>query len=325
MIKILRFRALLLLGFLALWLFPGADICGAQGTKDLTLTQRIALTLANSMSDKFQYGPPDVADLMQRPDFYLDEDEGMYSYSFRTKVGSFLGSGYFRIASPSQYKAPKTEEGWKLLGEDRDTLAKIWFREVRKSEAVSYNEIEATLSKGNFVLTASLRRPPDESAGDTREVILERFAGLISNAKRYGILSNILVEMIGGDVSERVEDGALLNILGKDNDETRVVFRICAADYQGKPLANVDFYTIKLGGFLGQFARVEGAEYNRAKSQYEVHEPPRSGARVELVFPALNAREFAAAMGENARIQDDFGITFEVDATFKPEKKGVVS
>lgn len=82
---------------------------------------------------------------------------------------------------------------------------------------------------------------------------------------------------------------------------------------------------IKLSGFLGEFARVEGAAFNEEKGQYEVHNPPEEGAEVVLVIPAFESTEFAGAMTRDAKMKSGFGITIGVDAIFKPDKKEVVS
>jgi hypothetical protein len=291
----------------------------AREIEQLNLTERITLTLANSLSQEYQYGPDDVGELAKRADFYIDDREGVYSYSFRTRVGEFSGSGYYRIASPTRHRRPKTEEGWRALTGDRKTGAEVWFREVRKSDAETYNEVQASLVSGNFALTASVRRPASESAERATQVILERFGRLLDNARRYGI------ELVKGEKGEPLADGGLLNVLGAEKEQSRVRFRVYAADSRGSPLANVDYYVIKLSGFLGEFARVEGAAFNEEKGQYEVHNPAEEGAEVVLIIPAFESTEFAGAMARDAKMKSGFGITIGVDAIFKPEKKEVVS
>ena len=292
---------------------------------DLNLTERITLTLANSISEEYQYGPDDAADLMDRPDFYLDEEEGIYTYSFRIKgarhprYGTFDGSGYYRIASPTQYRKPKTEEGWRLLGEDEETRALVWFREVRKSETQKYNEVQASLKSGNLTLTVSLRRPMEESPAEAEKVILERFGQLIDQARRHGILCRVVIEMVSEEEIRPLAEGALVNILGQEAEETRVPFRIYSLDYQDNRLTNIDCYIIKLRGALGKFARIEGAVFNEEKHQYEVHD--QAEAEVELVFPALAEKAFARALEENSQMRSGFGIIIDVDVSFKPERR----
>ena len=292
---------------------------------DLNLTERIALTLANSISEEYQYGPDDVGDLLDRPDFYLDEEEGIYTYSFRIKgarhprYGTFDGSGYYRIASPTQYRKPKTEEGWRLLGEDEETRALVWFREVRKSETQKYNEVQASLKSGNLTLTVSLRRPTEEPAAEAEKVVLERFNQLIDQARRYGILCRIVIEMVSEGEMRPLAEGALVNILGQEAEETRLSFRIYSLDYQDNRLTNIDFYIIKLRGALGKFARIEKAVFNQEKHQYEIHD--RAEAEVDLIFPAFANKAFARALQEDARMGSDFGIVIDVDVTFKPERR----
>ncbi len=305
----------------------------ARRIEDLNLTERIVLTLANSLEgDEYQYGPDDVSGLVEKAEFLIDEEsgekgegKGVYAYSFRTQMGGFFGSGYLRIASPSRHVEPKAEEGWELLGEDSETGAGVWFRKIRRSEAIRYNEVQASSRKGNLVLTASLRRPPDETATEARRVILEYFGHLLSNATQYGILSRIVIELLSEEKGQALPGGAVVNIRGSDADETAVRFRVYAADNKGEPLANVDYYAIKLKGALGKFARLEGAAFNQQKNQYEVHDPPKEGIEVGVVFPALNDKEFAGALEQDAKMRAGFGITLDVEATFKPEEKEVVS
>lgn len=305
----------------------------ARDLGDLNTTERIVLTLANSLSPDYQSTPDDMPKLMQMVDdgeIFVDEEEedrgqgkGMYAYSFPLEVADFRGNGYFRIASQARYRSPEEEKGWRLLGEDDGTEAKVWFRTVR-TPAVSYNEVEASLSKGNFVLTASLRRPPGESADDARTAILKRFRVLLENAKRYGILANVLIELVDeGDQDEQqpLEQNALLNIPGRESNETAVRFRIYAADHTGAPLSNVDYYTIELKGFLGSHAIIEGAAFNEAKKRYEIHDPPATGALVSLIFPSFSNTGFAKALEQDAVMDSGFGIVLEVDAEFKPERR----
>lgn len=309
---------------------PGAE---ARDLGDLNLTERIILTLANSLSLEHQSTPDDMPRLRQMVDdgeIFVDEEEeergqgkGMYAYSFPLEIADFRGNGYFRVASQARYRAPEEEKGWRLLGEDDGTEAKVWFRTVRTA-AVSYNEVEASLSKGNFVLTVSLRRPPGESADEARTTVLKRFLVLLENAKRYGILANILIELVdGGDQEqhEPLEPNALLNVPGRESEETALRLRIYAADPTGAPLPNVDCYTIELKGFLGPYATLEGAAFNDAKKRYEVHDPPATGALVNLIFPSFNNTVFAKALEQDAAMDSGFGIVLEVDAEFKPERR----
>jgi hypothetical protein len=309
-------------GSVVVFVLAALPAFSAREMEDLNLTERIVLTLANSMSREYQYEPDDVSRLMKRADFYIDEErgsegqgKGLFSYSFRTRVGDFSGSGYFRIASPALYRKPKTEEGWSFLGEDSETKASVWSREVERSRAEKYNEVEASLKRGNLVLTVSLRRPPEESASEGREAVLRRFGMLVENARRYGILCRVVIEMVSGEEGRELADGCLLNVPGRESDETRMSFRIYTVDHKGDRLANIDRYVITLGGFLGKFARIEGAAFNRQKNQYEVTGRPEVAVR--LVFPAVKDREFAQAMRQDAKMRSGFGIVVDVDVTFK--------
>jgi hypothetical protein len=319
--KLLTILEVLTLGWIIIWLFASVPAIEAREIEDLNLTERITLTLANSISERYQYGADDVGELMERADFYIDEEEGIYSYSFRIRVDSFRGSGYHRISSLARYPKPKTEEGWRLLGEDPETRTKVWFREVRRSEADVYNEVQASLKSGNLALTVSLRRPAEEPPSQAQKVILERFRRLIDNAQRYGILSRIVIAMVSREELRPLTDNALVNILGRRAEETRVRFRVYAVDYQGNRLANVEYYAFKLGGFLGRFARLEGAgvSFNAEKNQYEVH--GLQEAEVNLIFPAFKDKEFAKALEKDEKMQSDFGITLDVDVAFKPERR----
>lgn len=322
-----------LLSCIAVWALTPPSGVQARDLGDLNMTERIILTLANSLTPEFQSSPDDMPKLMQMVDdgeIFVDEEEedrgqgkGMYAYSFPLEIADFRGNGYFRIASQARYRSPEEEKGWRLLGEDDGTEAKVWFRTVRTA-AVSYNEVEASLSKGNFVLTASLRRPPGESADEARTAILKRFRVLLENARRYGILANILIELVdGGDQeqNEPLEQNALLNIPGRESDATAIRFRIYAADHTGAPLPNVDSYTIELGGFLGSHATLEGAAFNEAKKRYEIHDPPATGALVSLIFPSFSNKGFAKALEQDAAMDSGFGIVLEVEAEFKPERR----
>ncbi len=313
------------------WIAPSP--LQARELEDLNLTERIILVLANSLSPDYQSGPEDMPGLMQMVedgDIFVDEEEeeagqgkGMYAYSYPLKIGDFRGSGYFRIASQARYRKPEEEEGWRSLGEDGGTGADVWFRTVRTG-AVSYNEIQASLSKGNFVLTTSMRRPAGESASQSQEIILERFNVLLENARRYGILANIAIMLVGEDEEEDqepLEENALLNIPGRDSQESAIRFRIHATDHKGTPLTNVNYYTIELKGFLASYARLQGAAYNEKKERYEIHDPPVSGAVVDVAFPALKNGAFAQALEQDATMSEGFGIVLEVDAEFKPERR----
>jgi len=301
--------------------------------EDLNLTERIILVLANSLSPEHQRGPDDTPELMQMVEdgeIFVDEEKeekgqgkGMYAYSYPVKIGEFRGTGYFRIASQARYRSPGEEEGWRMLGEDNDTGAKVWFRTVRAGE-VNYNEAQASLSKGNFVLTVSQRYPPGESQSEARSAILKRFRMLLENAKRYGILANIVIELVdeeGRSDKEPLEDNALLNVPGRDSQETAIRFRIYAADHKGNPLTNVDYYTIELKGFLASYATLRGAAFDQGKKRYEIHDPPEIGAVVEVVFPALKSEAFARALEQDAAMEEGFGIVLEVDVEFKPERR----
>jgi hypothetical protein len=316
---------ILLLSLTALWLSGHPPSAELQGAAELDLTDRILLTLANSLSEDYQYGPRDLPDIKERPDFLIDEEtgeeglgRGSYAYSFRSEVGNFASSGYFKIAALSHYRAPKEEEGWGRLNSDDATGADIWFRKVRPSEVVSYNEVEVTAAKGNLGLTVSFRRPLGEPAEDARRIALEAFLRLIENARKNGLLFRILAEWIGDGAAEQLEENALLNIRGRENEETRVRLRIKAVDHLGTPLANVEMYAVTLKGFLGRHARIEGASFNREKGRYEIHDPPEDGARVLVVFPALDDAEFAAALDQDGGLRSDFGIVLDVDVMFKP-------
>ena len=319
--KVLNIRGIAVLGWLIVWLFAGAGVIQGREIEDLNLTEKITLTLGSSISEKYQYDPDDVGELMERADFYIDEEEGIYSYSFRIRVGTFKGSGYHRISSLARYPKPKTEEGWRLLGEDLETKAKVWFREVRRSEADIYNEVQASLKSGNLVLTVSLRRPAEEPRSQAQEVILERFRRLLDNAQRYGILSRVVIAIVSREEVQPLTDDALVNILGRRAEETRVRFRVYAVDYEGNRLSNVDYFTFKLGGFLGSFASLEGngVFFNDKKNQHEVR--GLQEAEVNLIFPAFNDEEFAQALEQNEKMQSDFGIIFDADAVFKPERR----
>jgi len=320
--KVLSIPGIAVLGWLIVWLFAGVPAIQGREIEDLNLTEKITLTLGSSISEKYQYDADDVGELMERADFYIDEEEGIYSYSFRIRVGGFKGSGYHRISSLARYPKPKTEEGWRLLGEDLETKAKVWFREVRRSEADIYNEVQASLKSGNLVLTVSLRRPAEEPASQAQEVILERFRRLLDHAQRYGILSRVVIAIVSREELRPLTDNALVNILGRRAEKTRVRFRVYAVDYQGNPLDNVDYYAFKLGGFLGRFARLEerdGVSFNEEKNQYEVHDLKE--VEVTLIFPAFDDEEFAEALEQNEKMQSDFGIIFDADVVFKPERR----
>ena len=305
------------------------SLARARGLEDLNLTERIVLVLANSLSPDYQSGPDDMPELMQMVedgDIFVDEEEeeagqgkGMYAYSYPMKIGDFRGSGYFRIASQARYRKPEEEEGWRSLAEDGGSGAKVWFRTIRTG-AVSYNEVQASLSKGNFVLTTSMRRPAGESASQARGIILEQFNVLLENAKRYGILSNIVIEFAKEEKAERLGYNDLLNILCRQSGATAVPFKVYAEDYKRNRLPNVDFYTIKVEGFLARHAKFEGASYNKEKERYEIHNAPVEGAQVVLILPPLRDGGFANDLEQNELLSSDYGITLEVDAVFKPEK-----
>lgn len=309
-------------------LFPGCLMvfyaASARELADLNLTERITLTLANSISQEYQYGIDEVGDLMRRSDFYIDEEEGIYSYSFRIKeayhprYGTFDGSGYYRIASSIWYRKPKTEEGWEFLGEDEKTGAMVWLRGVQKSRAEKYNEVQASLKRGNLTLTVSLRRPSEELPEESEEAVLERFNTLIENAKKYGILCRIIIEMVEKDQTLLLADNTLVNIPGRKNKETQVPLRIYTVDYKGSPLSNIEYYGIKLEGTLGQFARIENATFNEEKHQYEVYDAAE--AHVILVFPALEEEEFFRALEEDENLREGFGIGVNVNVAFKSER-----
>jgi hypothetical protein len=297
----------------------------AREISDLNLGERTALTLANSISEDYYYDPDDVADVLRRPDFYIDEEEGVYSYSFRVKeayhprYGTFDGSGYYRIASSVRYAKPKTEEGWILSEEDETTNALVWFREIRKSQTQHYNEVQASLQSGGLTLTVSLRRPAEEPVQEAKEVVLERFNTLLENAKKYGILCRVVVERVeNNEQVKALPDRALVNTLGDENEETRMFLRIYTVDYKDTPVSNIDYYELKLKGALGGFARVENASFNEEKGQYEIHEVAE--ATIVLVFPALEQEQFAHALKEDENLREGFGIRLDIDVTFKSER-----
>ncbi|MBE0479200.1 hypothetical protein IBX65_08840, partial [Candidatus Aerophobetes bacterium] len=297
----------------------------AREISDLSLTERIALTLANSISEDYQYGPDEASDVLRRPDFYIDEDEEVYSYSFRIKeayhprYGTFDGSGYYRIASSVRYGKPKTEEGWALVGKDETTNALIWFREIRKSGVQKYNEVQASLKSGNLTLTVSLRRPAEEPSQEAKDAVLERFNTLLESAKKHGILCRIVIELVESDEQvTSLADSALVNVVGKKNEETQMFLRVYTVDYKGSPVSNIDYYALKLKGALGGFARIENASFNEEKGQYEIHDV--SEANIILVFPPLEQEQFARALTEDENLREGFGITMDVDVIFKSER-----
>jgi hypothetical protein len=314
------------------WLWAGVQVAQATLLEDLTLTQKIVLTLANSLSPDYQSTPNDMSRLMERVaegEIFVDEEgeagqgTGTFAYPFQTGIGGEVRSGYLRIASPHRHPELETEQGWRALAEETGTGAKVWFRKV-ETPAVTYNEVEASLAQGAFVLTVSERRPVEESPAEARTAILKRFDVLLENARRYGLLSDITVELVDGDSDEKgiaLSNNDLVNIRGRDTQETSARFRICATDSSGRPLPNVDYYSIQLKGFLARHASVRGAIFNAEKNRYEVHDPPSTGALVDLSFPALKDEEFARDLKQDSRMASDFGIVLEVEAAFKPEIK----
>jgi len=178
------------------------------------------------------------------------------------------------------------------------------------------------VAKGNLVLTVSFRRPAEEPSGEARKIAEESFARLLDNARKYGLLYRILVELVDESSGEPLPEDSLLNLRGQDEEETTVRLKIRAADFQGKPLENVEAYALKLQGFLGKFARLEGAAFNQSKNQYEVHDPPDEGIQVSVVFPAMKEGNFAKALEQDATLRRGFGIVLNVEVTFKTAEKG---
>jgi len=288
----------------------------ARSIEELNLSERITLTLANSISPDYRFGPDDIEALMRRMDFYADPGEGIYTYSFRIQEGNFTGRGYYRVAEPGNYPKPKSDEGWVYMGEDRESGAKVWFREMRKARVAPYNEVQASVER-NLVLTTSMRRPAEESREKAREAVLERVTEFIKNARLHGILSRVEVELVGAERTEQVADGGLLNLLGRERQATSVLFRVYALDHQERPAVNVDKYIIKLGGFLGRFASIEGATFNAKKERYEVPAAQGGGADITLVIPAMAAGEFARALEQNAVLKEGYGIVVDVNAAYR--------
>jgi hypothetical protein len=319
-----------LLGLVAgvcIWLAGASPrVVGQAGA--LSITDRILLTLANSIGREARYGSGDLPEIRNRPDFMIDEESGgegqgggAYAYSFRSQEGSFSGSGYFKIASPARSRETRPEEGWQALPADETTGAAVLFRKVRRSEVVAYNEVEVTAAKGSFVLTVSLRRPPGEASDAAREAAREAFSRLLENARKYGLLFRIQLEFLDDRSGEPLEEDALLNVRGAPDEETTVRLRLRAVDSKGAALPNVKAYLIKLKGALGPLARLEGASFNSAKGQYEIQDPPAEGPVVSVVFPGLRSRDFASALERDAGLRRGFGIVLNVEATFKDLKE----
>jgi len=298
----------------------------SAGLPDLNRTDRILLTLADSLDPRARYGPDDLAAIRERPDFRIDEDsgtsgegKGSFAYSFRFAVGGFSASGYLKIVSPPA--APgDAEEGWTDLGIDGPTGAAVRFRKVRKSESVSFNEVAAELTKGNLTFAVGLRRPPDEPDAAARREALAFFARLLDNARRHGLLFRIVLRVLDPEQDEPLGENGLFNSPGREDEETAISLKIAAVDDRGAVLPDVDIYAIRLSGFLARFARIEKAVWSQAKGRYEVRHPPQDGAEIRLIYPALSNREFAQALRQDETRRRGFGIVLNVDAEFKADR-----
>jgi hypothetical protein len=305
---------------------PPPHVPDIQG---LNRTARILLTLADSLNPQYRYGPGDLAGIRERPDFLIDEDsgtpgegKGSFAYSFRFNIGEFASSGYLKIFSLPSTPSEQPEEGWNDLGVDSPTGAGVQFRRVRKSAAVGFNEVSAVSAKGNLMFAVSLRRPPGETEAAARQAVLGFFARLLENAGRYGLLYRIRVLVMDAEEGEPLADNAVLNSAGRENEETSIPLKIAAVDDQGKVLPDIDYYTIRLNGFLGRFARIEGAVWNWEKGLYEAHNPAADGAEIRLVYPALADANFSQALRQDEIRREGFGIVLNVDAAFKPARQG---
>ena len=318
-------RAVVWLALVAFGLLPAA--AWARTVEDLSRPERIVLTLGNSISEQYQYQADDLEQLAQRPDFYIDEPEGIYSFSFRLKeaehpqYGRYDGSGYYKIDVPRHYRDPEVTEGWEPVKEPSETPVKVWFREVRESSDESFNEVRAFLNTGNLVFTVSLRRSVQEPPGEARDVALARLDKIIENAKRYGLLSRVVIELVGETEPQSLDEGAVANYRVERSGETRVRMRVRAEDYEGRPLDNVAYFTVSLKGDLARFARIEEALFNEKEQRYEVHFPRQGVADVTLVMPAADNEEFAEAIDANDLLTEDFGITLEADVVLKPKEQ----
>jgi hypothetical protein len=299
----------------------------SSGFQDLNRTDRILLTLADSLDPRARYGPGDLAAMRERPDFGIDEDagtsgegRGSFAYSFRFSIGSFASSGYLKIVSPPSAPGGAAEEGWIDLGTDVPTGAAVRFRKVRRSEAVSFNEVAAELTKGNLTFAVGLRRPPDEPEAGARREILAFFGRLLDNARRHGLLFRIVLRALDPEEDEPLAENGLLNSPGREDEETAISLKVAAVDDRGAVLPDVDLYAIRLDGFLARFARIEKAAWNQAKGRYEVRQPPGDGAEIRLIYPPLSNREFAQALRQDETRRRGFGIVLNVDAEFKADR-----
>lgn len=293
-----------------------------EAAPDLDLGGRIVLTIAATANPDVDFTADDLDALQERGDIYIDEDQGLYLYTYPLETRGFEGSGYYRIASPTQFKKPKTEEGWDLLDETVPGGATIWFREVSRSGAEPYNEVQASAKKGKLVLTTSMRRPPNEPREQAEAAIAKDFQLFLEMGKKYGIISRLVIEQLQASDPERqqLDDGALINVLGQGQQENRVSFRLYALDNDGGVDRNVDYFSIKIGGMLAPHAKVEGATYNTEKAQFEIH--GAADARFVLVFPGMETPGFAEALAAYAeRDGGDGGFTLDIEANYEAERQ----
>ena len=244
----------------------------AASVAELSLGDRILLTIAATANPDVEFTADDMAELRDREDFYIDEEEGLYLYSYPVEIAGFESSAYYRISSPTQFKKPKAEEDWLRLTDRAPGGASVWFRSVARSGAEPYNEVQASAKKGKLVLTTSMRRPPNEPREQAQAAIEKDFQLLLDMGKKYGILSRLVIARLGpdSDEGERLDDDALVNVLGNGQEENRVSFRVHALDDKGAVDRNVAYFSIKVTGMLAPYARIDGAAYNAEKAQFEV-------------------------------------------------------
>jgi len=294
---------------------------------DLTRTERILLALANSLSPDYQYGPEQLADIAGRPDFQIDEaagaqgeGQGVYAYSFRSDIGGFAASGYFKISAASG-AALVRGAGWEDAGRDAASGAEVSLRRVRRTQDAPFNEVEARLTKGGLVLTVSLRRPPEEAPAASRKAALALFVRLLDNARRYGLLFRIRIVLADQPNADIWPENGLLNSAGRPKDETVLSLRLEAVDDQGRSLTGVSRFVIHVMGRLAGFARIEGA-VRKADGLYEVPDPGPNGAVIRLAYPALDDPKFSKALGEDQALRTGFGIVLNVDAELAKSAPG---
>ena len=309
--KIIFHNTLFTVIFILVLISVSSTALNARGVDDLGLTERIILTLANSVRPDYQYNPDDVNDLMQQGDVYIDEEQGIYTQTFREKIGDFKSSGYYRIATPSLTDVPKEEKGWIPLEGGRDSEAGFWYRDVRNTQTGDYNEIQAELDGGNLILTVSMRRSAAEPAGQAQQDIAQRFQVFLENAVRYGLFNQVVVEFMTGQGEAAVAQGDFLNVIGSEDESTRLNFKVYAVDGKGNRLANVDLFSVKFMGSLGQYAHLENGQFNEEKGYYEVRGGPET--LLTIILPPFKDERFADALEADAKKTTGFGLDIDVN------------